>query len=114
MQRDALDATVICSCSSAYRRFRLWLNSGLRVATPLGPPGPPWARGCLFARFVQNVLGKIRGVVLGRHFQLPLGESGRVVEVRSLQVGSVKLRTSKVRTREVGCLQVSVSEVSVV
>ena len=29
MQRDALDATVICSCSSAYRRFREWAEAGV-------------------------------------------------------------------------------------
>ena len=39
MQWNALDSTGICSCSSAYRRFREWLDAGVFEAF--------WRRGLL-------------------------------------------------------------------
>ncbi len=32
MQWNALDATGVCSCASAYRRFREWAEAGWRAA----------------------------------------------------------------------------------
>src|SRR2546425_6289907 len=97
MQWNALDATGICSCSSAYRRFREWAEAGVFLEL--------WRRGLL--AYDDRVGIEWAGLAMGRALgKAPLrGESTRPEPTHKAKKGRKRAPSTRARASRSGSRQ---------